>query len=225
MSLPKDLGLSGQQPNIALTIFFVPYIIFEIPSNILMKRFNPHIWLSCCILAFGIITICQGCFVHTYGGLLATRFFLGLAEAGIFPGSFYLISFWYPFEEAQKRFTVYWSSVILAGAFGGLLATGIANMDGVRGLANWRWIFILEGILTILIGVAAFFFVTDFPREAKWLNSAEKEFVLNKTGHDESHTVSVKPEDIKKYFSDVKNHLGAVMYLSKHQTGFPFAAR
>ncbi|KAF2839589.1 putative allantoate permease [Patellaria atrata CBS 101060] len=213
MKMPEELGMTGQQPNIALTIFFIPYIIFEIPSNILMKKLNPHIWLSLCILGFGIIMIGQG-FVKTVGGLYATRFFLGLLEAGIFPGSFYLISFWYKREEAQKRFTVYWSSVMAAGAFGGLLATAIAKMDGMLGHSNWRWIFILEGILTVLVGIAAFFLVSDFPREAKWLTEEERRFVMAKTHTDESHQVSVKFKDIIEFFKDPKQYLGGLMYFS-----------
>jgi MFS family permease len=213
MSLPEDLDMKGQQPNIALTIFFVPYILFEIPSNILMKKLHPHVWLSICIFSFGIIVLAQG-FVKSYGGLLATRFFLGLTEAGVFPGSFYLISFWYKHEEAQKRFTIYISSVILSSAFGGLLASGIANMDGVRGMANWRWLFILEGIATLFIGLMAFFLVTDFPQEATWLTEEEKNFVIARTkgevAHDTSMTISSK--DLVAFFSDPKNYLGAMMY-------------
>lgn len=86
LGLPKDLHLKGNESNVALTIFFVPYVLFEIPSNILLKKLKPHVWLSGCILAFGIVMLCQG-FVQSYSGLLATRFFLGLAEAGVFPGS------------------------------------------------------------------------------------------------------------------------------------------
>jgi MFS family permease len=216
MSLPKDLGMTGQQPNIALTIFFVPYILFEIPSNIMMKRLNPHIWLSICIFSFGIVVLAQG-FVKSYGGLLATRFFLGLTEAGIFPGSFYLISFWYKHEEAQKRFTIYISSVILASAFGGLLASGIANMEGVRGLANWRWIFILEGIASIFVGFMSFFLVTDFPQEATWLTEEEKKFVIARTKADETHDVAITSNDIVTFFSDLKNYLGAMMYFCKYR--------
>lgn len=92
--LQKDLGLTGNQYNTSLTIFFVPYIIFEIPSNILLKKLKPNVWLSACMFLFGLITVCQG-LVQGYGGLLATRFFLGLAETGMFPGSFYLIGMWY----------------------------------------------------------------------------------------------------------------------------------
>ncbi|OTA69155.1 MFS general substrate transporter [Hypoxylon sp. EC38] len=213
MGLPAELGLTGQQPNVALTIFFVPYVIFEIPSNIMLKRLKPSVWLPGCILCFGIIMLCQG-FVQSYSGLLATRFFLGLAEAGIFPGSFYLISFWYRKEEAQKRFTVYWSSTICAGAFGGLLATAIANMDGIRGLSNWRWVFILEGIVSVLVSVVAFFCLSDFPREAKWLSPEERAFILNKTKSDESHTVTITPRDTLNVLSKPKNWLGALMYFS-----------
>lgn len=165
-------------------------------------------------MAFGVVMIGQG-FVKNYSGLIATRFFLGLAEAGIFPGSFYLISFWYKREEAQKRFSVYWSSVILAGAFGGLLATGISYMEGIRGLRSWQWIFILEGIVTVLIGIIAFFAVSDFPREAKWMSPEEKAFVLAKTGTDESHAVSVTFKDVLRYFTDIKVYFGALMYFSK----------
>lgn len=208
MSLPTELGLVGDQQNVVLCIFFAPYIFFEIPSNIAVKRFTPQIWLSACISCFGIIMLCQG-FVQSYSGLLATRFFLGLCETGIFPGSFYLISFWYKQEEAQRRFSVYWSTTIIAGAFGGLLASAIAKMDGIRGLSNWRWIFILEGIATVLIGILAFFCITDFPREAKWLSEEERGFILAKTGNDEAHTVPVTTRDVLRFLSRPKHWAAA----------------
>ncbi|KAI5922993.1 MFS general substrate transporter [Camillea tinctor] len=211
LGLPAEIGLEGDQTNIVLTTFFVPYILFEIPSNLLMERFSPHIWLSGCAVCFGLVMVAQG-FVQSYSGLLATRFFLGLTEAGMFPGSFYLISFWYKQEEAQKRFTIYWSSTICAGAFGGLLASAIASMDGVLGLSSWRWIFLLEGLATVLVGLLAFFCITDFPREAKWLSKKEREFIMRKTGTNETHAVSVTTKDVLLFFTHLKNWLGAVMY-------------
>lgn len=214
LGIKTDLDLTGTKANTALVVFFAPYIVFEIPSNLLMKKFNPHVWLSGCILAFGIVMVGQA-FVKSYSGLIATRFFLGLAEAGIFPGSFYLISFWYKREESQKRFTVYWSSVILAGAFGGLLATAISKMDGMRGLAAWQWIFLLEGLASIIVGLFAFFLVCDFPKEASWLTPEEKAFTVAKTESDESHTVSVTRQDYINYFLDPKSYLGAIMYFSE----------
>lgn len=215
LGILKDLDLTGDRANTALVVFYAPYIISEIPSNILMKKLNPHVWLSACIFAFGIIMLGQA-FVKSYGGLICTRFFLGLAEAGIFPGSFYLISFWYKREEAQKRFTVYWSSVILAGAFGGLLATGISKMDGDRGMAAWRWIFLLEGVASVCVGIAAFFFVADFPKEAKWLTPEERAFLTAKTRSNESNNAPITRQDLIHYFTDIKSYLGAIMYFCEY---------
>ncbi|OKL57533.1 hypothetical protein UA08_07095 [Talaromyces atroroseus] len=216
LGIKTDLDLTGNRANTALVVFYAPYILFEIPSNLLLKKLNPHVWLSGCIVAFGVVMLGQA-FVKSYGGLIATRFFLGLAEAGVFPGSFYLISFWYKREESQKRFTIYWSSVILAGAFGGLLATAISKMDGMRGLASWQWIFLLEGIAAILVGIAAFFFTCDFPREASWLTPEEKAFVVAKTKSDESHNVAITKQDYINYFLDPKAYLGAVMYFTNEK--------
>jgi MFS family permease len=222
MRMPKEIGLTGQQPNIALAVFFVPYIIFEIPSNLLMKRLTPHAWLSFCVLGFGIIMLCQG-FITNFSGLIATRFFLGLLEAGIFPGSFYLISFWYKREESQKRFTIFWCSVIVASMFGGLLATGIAKMDGVGGKSNWRWIFILEGIGTIIVGILTYFLCSDFPSEAKWLTHEEREWVLQRTRTHAGESSRVAWSDVLEYFKDPKNHLGAIMYFSVVVPVYSFA--
>ncbi len=179
-----------------------------------MKKFTPHAWLAICIGGFGIVTMAQG-FVKNYSQLLATRFFLGFFEAGIFPGSFYLISFWYKREESQKRFTIYFCSVIAASAFGGLMATGIAKMDKIGGLSNWRWIFILEGLLTIVISIMAFFAISDFPKEAKWLSDKERSFVLARTKAAESVSEKITSGDLARFFKDPKNYCGALMYFCK----------
>ncbi|KAJ6164968.1 hypothetical protein N7470_003640 [Penicillium chermesinum] len=213
MSMPKDLDLYGDRANVALLVFYIPYILFEIPSNIVMKKLKPHFWLSGCIVAFGIVMLGQA-FVKNYAGLIACRFFLGLAECGIFPGSFYLISFWYKRTEAQKRFTMYWSSVIFAGAFGGLLASAIAKMDGLRGLENWRWIFLLEGIASILVGIAAFFFCADFPQQASWLSEDEKAAVVAKTRNYEEAEARVTKSDLMESFRDLKLYVAALMYFT-----------
>ncbi|PHH77049.1 hypothetical protein CDD83_4173 [Cordyceps sp. RAO-2017] len=223
MGMPHELGLTGQQPNAALAVFFVPYILLEIPSNMLLRRVTPRIWLSLCILGFGLVMLAQG-FVRGYGGLLATRFLLGIFEAGIFPGSFYLISFWYRRAEAQKRFTLYFCSVIVASAFGGLLASAIARMDGVAGLSNWRWVFILEGILSVAVAAASFFCLSDFPEQARWLSARERLCVLQRTGRAPSQQQQQQQQgqaveqdkltrrDLVAFFKDPKNHLGALMY-------------
>ncbi|KAK3357219.1 major facilitator superfamily domain-containing protein [Lasiosphaeria hispida] len=224
--LESDLDiLGGVKFNTALTIFFVPYILFEIPSNILLKRFSPRVWLSVCCLGFGLVSICQG-LVQNYAGLLVTRFFLGVFECGMFPGCFYLLGMWYRRDEAQKRFSLFFSSTSLAGAFGGLLASAIGKMDGMRGFRGWRWIFILEGVLTFVIGLVFLFTFPSFPEEAKWLTEEEREYVKARLQADQGHSGAerkITMADIKAVMSDFKVHLGAFMYLGLIVPAYSYA--
>ena len=212
--LREDLGLKSTEYNTALTIFFVPYILFEIPSNILLKKLKPHLWLSGCMFLFGFVTICQG-LVQNYGGLLATRFFLGLAETGMFPGSFYLIGMWYKRSEAQRRFSFFFGSTSLAGAFGGLLASAIGKMDGMRGYGGWRWIFILEGTLTCVVSFAFFFLIPSFPEDAQWLREDERVFLEARLQSDQGRSAAERPirfKDVVRVFKDYKIFVGGFMY-------------
>ena len=213
--LQKDLHLTKNlQYNTALTIFFVPYVLFEIPSNILMKRFSPRVWLSGCMFLFGVVSICQG-LTSNYGGLLTTRFFLGLFEAGMFPGCFYLIGMWYQRSEAQRRYSFFFSSTTLAGAFGGLLASAIGKMDGLRGYHGWRWIFILEGVLTAVVAIAFFLLIPSFPEDATWLTQEEKDYVKARLQVDQGRSAAERKitlRDVGRVFKDYKVFLGGLMY-------------
>jgi len=213
-SLVSDLNLTGVQYNTALTMFFVPYIIFEIPSNIFLKRLRPNAWLSLCMFLFGLVSVCQG-LVTSYGGLLTTRFFLGLFESGMFPGSFYLIGMWYKRSEAQRRYSFFFSSTTLAGAFGGLLASAIGKMDGLRGYHGWRWIFILEGCLTCVVAAIFFFFIPSFPEDAKWLTEEERSYIRARLQVDQGRSAAereISLRDVGRVFKDYKIYLGGLMY-------------
>lgn len=190
--LDKDLGLSGVQYNICNSIFFVPYVLLEVPSNILLKKFSrPSIYLGILVTSWGIVMTCHG-FVKNFPGLLVLRLILGSLEAGFYPGAVYLCTFWCksshvcptPWSPAKfasdmpkelaTRISIFYCASSLSGAFSGLLAAGIAEMDGVGGYSGWQWIFILEGLLTIALGVMTFFLLVDSPRlSGKWLNPEE----------------------------------------------------
>ncbi|ELQ38358.1 inner membrane transport protein yfaV [Pyricularia oryzae] len=174
--IDQELGLVGNQYNIASTIFFVPYIIFEIPSNIILKKVRPSIWLSLLIMAWGITMTCMG-FVKNFDGLVATRVVLGIFEAGFFPGAVYIVSSWYPRHELQQRLALFYTASAFSGALSGLLSYGIARMDGARGISGWRWIFLIEGAITVAAGIAMPFLIIDTPEHAKWLSDDEKRFI------------------------------------------------
>ncbi|KAL2870226.1 putative MFS transporter [Aspergillus lucknowensis] len=172
--LDTDLGLSGLQWNIVLSIFFIPYVLLEVPSNMLLKNFTrPSIYLGILITSWGTIMTLTG-IVQNFAGLMVTRILLGVFEAGFFPGAVYLCTFWYMPKELSSRIAVFYCASALSGAFSGLLAAGIAQMDGVGGQEGWRWIFLLEGIVTVVLGVMCFFCLIDSPkRSGKWLSAEE----------------------------------------------------
>jgi MFS family permease len=223
--LVAELDLKDVEYNTALTMFFVPYVIFEIPSNILMKRLTPRIWLSGCMFMFGVVSICQG-LVQNYSGLLATRFFLGIFECGMFPGCFYLIGMWYRREEAQRRYSFFFSSTTLAGAFGGLLAAAIGKMNNLRGYQGWRWIFILEGVLTCVVACFFFFVIPSFPEDSKWLTQDEKDYVRARLQAEQGRSAverKITIRDVGRVFKDYKVILGGFMYFGLIVPAYGFA--
>ncbi|KAF8529980.1 putative MFS nicotinic acid transporter Tna1 [Gautieria morchelliformis] len=171
--LEKDLKLHGNQFDIALTIFFVSYVAFEVPSNLVLKKFKPPRWICFLMVSWGIVQVCMG-LVTNYRGLYATRFLLGMFESGLFPGLNFLFTTWYTREELNVRVAIFFSGATLAGAFGGLLAFGIRHMAGVGGKNGWAWIFILEGLLTVVCALPALWLVQDFPQYSNILSTQER---------------------------------------------------
>ncbi|KAH8681910.1 MFS nicotinic acid transporter Tna1 [Xylariales sp. PMI_506] len=177
--LQEDLNMQADQYNICLTVFFFTYAAFEVPSNLLLKKLRPSRWLPLIMVAWGTVMTLMG-IVQSYQGLLAARLFLGVAEAGLYPGCAIAsqLTMWYCRHEIQLRQAMFFSAASIAGAFSGLLAFAISKMDGVGGLAGWRWIFILEGMVTVLVAVASFFLLYDFPETATFLTEEERAFVV-----------------------------------------------
>ncbi|KAJ7494352.1 major facilitator superfamily domain-containing protein, partial [Mycena galericulata] len=150
--LLTELKMTPKQYSIALTVTYVPYIAAELPSNLLLKIVGPNLMLPAMITLWGVVTTCQGT-VKTYGGLLACRFFLGLLEGGVFPGLVLYLSFFYPRLRLQTRIAAFFSAASISGAFGGIMAYGIINLNKKDGHSGWQWIFIIEGAITVLFGL------------------------------------------------------------------------
>ena len=147
--LTTDLKMTGNQYLTGLTLFFVGYILFEIPQNIALKRTSPRTWLPSITLVWGIVATLMG-LSQTMAGFFVVRFVLGAAEGGLFPGVVFFLSMWYKRNEQHYRIALFFSAAALAGAFGGIFAYGIGFMSGVGGLHGWRWIFILVHTPNIL---------------------------------------------------------------------------
>ncbi|KAF8507520.1 MFS general substrate transporter [Hysterangium stoloniferum] len=214
--LTTQLHLTGNRYNIALTMFFIPYCLFECPANLVLKKFRPSRWLPGITVVWGTVMTLMG-LVKTYPQLVGVRICLGVAEAGLFPGVVYYLTLWYPRKQLQFRIGLFFGAASLAGAFSGLLAFGIGFMNGIGGLEGWSWIFILEGLATILVGILAAFVLVDFPATAKFLTPEERAYVIWKKKYDNS---SVGEQEVfaMKYlwaaFSDWQIYLHILIYMS-----------
>jgi MFS family permease len=170
-------GLSSEQWAMVISIFYYPYMFLEPPATLLLKRFSPSKWMARIMITWGIISMCQGA-AQSYAGLLICRFFLGAAEAGFYPGVLYHLSFWYPSDQMALRFAFFYACGMFSGTIGGLLAYAISFMNGVAGLAGWRWMFILEGIPAIFCGLYTYFFLPDYPDSSKFFSEDEKRAIV-----------------------------------------------
>ncbi|KAH7346000.1 high-affinity nicotinic acid transporter-like protein [Pyrenochaeta sp. MPI-SDFR-AT-0127] len=204
--LEQDLDLSPSQFQTAVSILFVTYILSELPSNLVLKKLRPSRWIAFITVAWGITATLTG-IVQNYGGLIACRLVLGAVEGGLFPGMAIYLTFFYTKRELALRIGYLFVSAALAGAFGGLLAYGIGHMDGVAGQRGWRWIMILEGIPTFVLGIATWWILPDNPETAYFLNEREKAVAAARLKRQTGYTKKAAEfhwDDVKKCFKDWK---------------------
>ena len=167
------------------------------------------------MILWGICMMCMG-LTYNFSGLMAARFFLGVAEAGLFPGVNYYLSCWYRRREFGVRAAIFFSAAALSGSFGGLLAYLLEKMDGIGGKQGWAWIFIIEGLVTVLVGVASFWMVQDFPDNAKFLTPDDKARVQRRLKADKQSAAeheSFHTKYIWAALGDPKTYLSCLVYM------------
>ena len=204
--MEEDLGLSGDQFQVAVSVLFVTYILSELPSNLVIKKFTPSRWLSFITVGWGIVATLTG-IVQSYAGLLVCRVLLGALEGGLFPGLTIYLTMFYTKRELALRIGYLFVSAAIAGSMGGLLAYAIGFLDGKAGLRGWRWIIIIEGLPTVVLGVAIWFWLADTPASAHYLNDDEKALMERRMRRQIGHTKSsdtMHKEDVYAGLKDWK---------------------
>ncbi|GFN21282.1 MFS transporter [Aspergillus tubingensis] len=172
--ISQSLHMSSTQYATAVAILFAGYVLMQLPSNIFLAHLRPSIYLPVVMAVWGMLSALVGA-VHNYSGLYALRFLLGFVEAAFYPGALFLISSWYKREEMGVRSAFLFSGSQLGSAFSGLIAAGIQDgLNGARGLESWRWIFLIEGSITVFIALCAFFILPDYPSNTRWLSPVER---------------------------------------------------
>ncbi|CAI6339439.1 unnamed protein product [Periconia digitata] len=173
--------------SIVTLVFFTTYIVFQPPATVFVRKLGPRLFLSCIVVAWGAVMIGMG-FTNDFSSLAALRVILGIFEAGFFPACVYLLSTWYSRYDVGKRYSVFYVLGCVASACAGILAFGLQQMHGLSNLSGWRWIFIIEGILTVVLGAGGYFALVDFPDKAhkswKFLNEREVKFIIDRVDRD-----------------------------------------
>lgn len=211
--MTEDLHLKGNRYQTAVSLLFITYILSEVPSNLVLKKFRPNRWLAFIAFSWGIVATLTG-ITQTYGGLIVCRLILGALEGGLFPGCAIYLTMFYTKQELCLRMACLFVSAATAGACGGLLAYAIGHMQGVAGLKGWRWIFIIEGLPTVVMGVATFFLLADSPEKAYYLTPEEKELIVLRRRREIGYTDSAQEfhwADVKLGLLDWKIYAFTVM--------------
>ncbi|KND89265.1 putative transporter [Tolypocladium ophioglossoides CBS 100239] len=196
-----ELKLEGFRYNIANLVFFIPYILFQPPSTILVRGIGPRVHLAGITLFWGAAMIGMG-FVKDFEQLAGLRVILGFLEAGFFPSCVYLLSTWYTRYEVGKRYSLFYLLGSVASAFSGILAYGLMQLAGQQGITGWRWIFIIEGVLTCALAIAGYWLLVDFPdsrrKSWKFLGQRERQWVVDRIHKDRGDS-KVPPFNMRKF--------------------------
>ncbi|KAF2685980.1 MFS general substrate transporter [Lentithecium fluviatile CBS 122367] len=223
-----DLALQiGERYTIVLVLFFPTYALLELPSNIVLRKVGSANWLAFIALAWGAVMIGQG-FVKSWETLAVCRILLGAFEAGFFPGCVYLITCWYRRYETQKRLGGFYLFSVGIGGLANIVAYGLMQMEGTAGIRGWRWIFIIEGILTCVVATVAWFIILDFPDKAEktgFLTQSQASFVLQRIEEDRGDSVA-DPLTWAKFvhhLGDLKLWAFATMFMSTTMPAYAFS--
>jgi MFS family permease len=194
LQMPGDLGMSDRALGLGAGVFFLGYLLLQIPGALIAERWSARRWITGIMVFWGMLTVLMA-FIHTAWQLYTVRFLVGAAEAGFFPAVVVYLTHWFQATDRAKAVAVFYAAMPLSYVLGSPLAGLLLGLSWL-GLRGWRWLFILEGIPAILLGVITLFYLTDWPRQADWLSSDEREWITaqldrEKAAKQRRHTYSV----------------------------------
>jgi MFS family permease len=185
LTMNEDLGLSMASFGFAAGVFFVPYVLLEIPSNLALQRFGARWWIARIMLTWGLLSSAHA-LIWSASSLYAMRALLGAAEAGFFPGVVFYLTLWVPSAYRGRIISMFMAGIPIALVIGTPLSTLLLQMDGIAGLHGWQWMYLLEGIPAILLALCIPFILPSRPSEAKFLDAAERDWLVARLAREES---------------------------------------
>lgn len=200
LRMSSELGFSDRVYGLGVGIFFLGYVLFEVPGAIIVERWSARKWLARIMITWGLVTVVTG-FVHTAQQFYLARLILGVAEASFFPGIIVYLTHWFRLSDRAKAIAFFYAAVPTASVVGSVLASLLLEIHW-RGIAGWRWIFILEGIPPIVLGVVTIFYLTDWPRQARWLSEAERNWISDELEAETAAKKKIRDYTIRQAFHD-----------------------
>ena len=215
LEMNADLALTAEVFGLLSGIFFIGYFLFEVPSNMIMHKVGAKVWIARIMITWGIITIGTG-FVQSATHLYAARFLLGIAEAGFFPGIILYFTYWFRSKERGRASSTLILALPIGTIIGAPLSTWIMDNIAWSGMAGWRWLFILEGIPAVILGVIALFYLKNRPKDAKWLTDEEKNWLENELDKERQQSLVVNKASKLAMVKDSKVWKLALIYFANY---------
>jgi len=203
LTMKEDLGFTASMLGLGAGIFFWGYFLFEVPSNIVLHKVGARLWIARVMGTWGIISACMA-FVQGPTSFYVVRFLLGAAEAGFFPGIILYLSYWFPARHRAGVTAFFMAAAPVSTALGSPLSAALLEMNGVMGLAGWQWMFILEAIPALILGVVVFFYMTDRPEQAKWLKDDERAWLVKAMNEEASRKAANANHSILRGLADFR---------------------
>ena len=218
-SMLQDLDLTGNRYSVAIFIFTISSIVFQLPSTIVLRFVGPRLFFSTITTCFGIITLCTA-FITTWRQMIALRVLLGISMSGIYPGLSLLISTWYTRKEQQLRFAFLQSGEVIILATGSIVNFGLNHLDGHSGLRGWRWMFVVQGTITTFLGLVTYVWMVDFPENSRdsflFLTPEESTLAVSRINVDRSDSGAPKPFHLRTsilvHFLDPKLYAFCILF-------------
>ena len=190
LQMNHDLGLTPAIFGFASSLFFVSYFLIEVPSNLALQKFGARIWIARIMITWGIVSAGTA-FVQGANSLYVMRFLLGAAEAGFFPGVLLYMTYWLPSAYRARMVAIFMVAIPGANFLGSPLSGFLLTLDGWMGMRGWHWLFILEGIPAVLLGIACLFVLTDRPAQAKWLSNEQRNWLVNQLEEEKQRKTNI----------------------------------
>ena len=184
LDMQRDLHFSNTVYGTGAGIFFLGSALFDLPSNLMLTRVGPRVWIARIMISWGVISTLM-MFLHSATSFYVLRFLLGVSEAGFFPGMILYLTYWFPTPERARAVAKFMTATSLAGVVGGPLSGYLLKLDGVAGLRGWQWLFLSEGIPTILLGISVLFLLRDNPGQADWMRPEERAWLAGELARDQ----------------------------------------